>query len=71
MALNNALQKKITLPKPLMKKGGVVVLSLSDYERMKEDIEMMQSKKLPKDIEKARKDKIFMPLEKILKEHKL
>lgn len=55
MALNNNLQRNIILPKPLMKKGGIVVLSFEDYERIKEDMEMMQSKKLPKDIERARK----------------
>lgn len=67
----NNLQKNIILPKPLIKKGGVVVLSLEEYERIKEDLEMLQSKKLSKDIEKARKDKVFIPLEKLLKEHKL
>lgn len=51
----NNLQKNIILPKPLIKKGGVVVLSLEEYERIKEDLEMLQSKKLLKDIEKARK----------------
>lgn len=71
MALNNTLQKKIILPRPLIKKGGIVVLSLEDYERIKEDMEMIQSKKLPKDIERARKDKVFIPLEKLLKEHRL
>lgn len=67
----NNLQKNIILPKPLIKKGGVVVLSLEEYERIKEDLEMLQSKKLLKDIEKSRKDKVFIPLEKLLKEHKL
>lgn len=67
----NNLQKNIILPKPLIKKGGVVVLSLEKYERIKEDLEMLQSKKLLKDIEKSRKDKVFIPLEKLLKEHKL
>lgn len=71
MASNNVLQKNIISPKPLMKKEGVVVLSLEEYERMKEDIEMFQSKKLSKDIEKARKEKILIPLEKLLKEHNL
>lgn len=55
MALNNTLKKKIILPRPLIKKGGIVVLSLEEYEKIKEDMEMMQSKKLPKEIEKARK----------------
>lgn len=40
----------------------VVILPLADYERLKEDLEMLQSKELAKDIEKARKEKaIFSP----------
>ena len=35
----------------------VVILPLADYERMKEDLEILQSKKLAKDIEKARKER--------------
>jgi len=35
----------------------VVVLPLEDYERMKENLEMMASKKLPRIITKARSDK--------------
>ena len=48
--------KTITLPKALLKKGGVVVLPLEEYEEIKEELEMLQSKKLAKDIEKARKE---------------
>ena len=47
----------ITLPKALIKrKQGVAVLPLEEYERMKEDLEMFQSKKLAKENEKARKE---------------
>ena len=47
----------ITLPKTLIKrKQGVAVLPLEEYEKMKEDLEMLQSKKLAKEIEKARKE---------------
>ena len=56
--MNNKITKNlITIPKPLLKKQGIVVLSLEEYERMKEDFEMLQSKNLAKEIAKARKDK--------------
>jgi len=64
--------KNITLPKALIhKKEGVVILPLEEYERIKEDLEMLQSKRLAKEIEKARKEKRSIALEKILKEHNL
>ncbi|MEK9183551.1 MAG: hypothetical protein AAB890_00570 [Patescibacteria group bacterium] len=64
--------KNITLPKALVKKKeGVVILPLEEYERIKEDLEMLQSKKLAKEIEKARKEKKTISLEKILKENNL
>ena len=34
----------------------VVILPLEDYERMREDIEMLSSKSLPRNIERARQD---------------
>ncbi len=34
----------------------LVVLPLGDYEKMKEDLEMFYSKKLPKEIKKAREE---------------
>jgi PHD/YefM family antitoxin component YafN of YafNO toxin-antitoxin module len=49
--------KNITLSETVVKKrGGVVILPLADYERMKEDLEMLRSKKLAKEIKKARKE---------------
>jgi len=49
--------KNITLPKTLIKrKEGIAILPLEEYERIKEDLEMLQSKKLAKEIEKARKE---------------
>lgn len=38
------------------KQKGVVVLPIEEYERMREDLQMMQSKKLPKDIARARQE---------------
>lgn len=35
---------------------GVVVLPIEEYERMREDLQMAQSKKLPKDIARARQE---------------
>jgi len=54
--------KNITLSETLIKKrGGVVILPLAEYEKMKkilemikEDLEMLKSKKLAKEIKKAR-----------------
>jgi PHD/YefM family antitoxin component YafN of YafNO toxin-antitoxin module len=56
--------KNITLSETLIKKrGGVVILPLAEYERMKEileklkeDLEMLKSKKLAKEIERAREE---------------
>jgi PHD/YefM family antitoxin component YafN of YafNO toxin-antitoxin module len=49
--------KNITLSETVVKKrGGVVILPLAEYERMKEDLEMLRSKKLIKEIKKARKE---------------
>ncbi|MBT9169657.1 MAG: hypothetical protein DDT19_03020 [Syntrophomonadaceae bacterium] len=49
--------KTITLPKTLIRrKEGVAILPLEEYERIKEDLEMFQSKRLAKEIEKARKE---------------
>lgn len=64
-------KKSITIPRPLFEKEGAVVLSLQEYERMKEDLEMLQSKELAKEIAKARKEKKTVPLEKLLKENNL
>ena len=50
-------KNSINIPKPLLKKQGIVVLSLEEYERMKEDFEMLQSKNLAKEIAKARREK--------------
>ena len=49
--------KNITLPKTLIRrKEGIAILPLEEYEKIKEDLEMLQSKRLAKEIEKARKD---------------
>ena len=40
----------------VQKRGGMVILPLEEYERMREDLEMIRSKKLPKEIEKARRE---------------
>ena len=48
--------KNITLPKPLLQKEGIVVLPLEKWEKIKEDLEMLQSKRLAKEIRQARKE---------------
>jgi PHD/YefM family antitoxin component YafN of YafNO toxin-antitoxin module len=49
----------------------VVILPLKDYEQMKEDLEMLHSKKLAKDIEASRKQKKIIPLKSILEKEGL
>lgn len=39
-----------------LSKLPVVILPLEDYERMKEDLEMLRSQKLPETIKKARRE---------------
>lgn len=56
MNSNTTLSQNITLPKFLIRQGGVVILPLEKYEEIIENLEMLQSKKLPKEIEKARKE---------------
>lgn len=47
----------ITLPKTLIKrKQGVAILPLEEYEKIREDLEMFQSRSLAKEIEMARKE---------------
>ncbi len=47
----------ITLPKTLIRrKQGVAILPLEEYEKIKEYLEMFQSKRLAKEIEIARKE---------------
>ena len=49
--------KNIILPKALIrKKQGVAILPLDEYEKIKEDLEMLQSRKLAQEISKARKE---------------
>lgn len=56
MTTTTEIKRNITLPKSLIKKEGLVILPLEKYEKMKEDLEMIQSKKLLKDIAKARQE---------------
>lgn len=64
----NKVSENITIPKPLLKKEGIVVLHLGEYEKIKEDLEMLQSKNLAKEIKKARREKKTVSLEELLKE---
>jgi len=55
--MDNRNTKNVILHKALIqKKKGVAILPLEEYEKLKEDLEMLQSKKLVKEIEKARKE---------------
>ena len=58
----------------VQKRGGMVILPLEEYERMREDLEMIRSKKLPKEIERARreaKERKTMRLEEVEKKLKM
>lgn len=64
--------KNITLPKTLIKrKQGIAILALEEYEKFKEDLEMLYSKRLAGEIEKVRKEKKTISLEELLKENDL
>ena len=62
--------REIKVPKALLKKDGIVVLKLSDFEKLKEDLEMLQSKKLAQEIAEGRrqvKKGEVVPIEKVAK----
>jgi len=63
----------ITLPKAdIREKEGVVILPLEKWRKIEEkleDLEMYRSESLAKEIEKRRKEKETVPLEKLLKKY--
>ena len=73
MASQNS--KTLVLPRSFIReKDGVVILPLKKWEKMKkelEDLEMYRSEKLAKEINKRRKEKETVPLEKLLKKYHL
>lgn len=54
-----------------LSKWPVVVLPLDEFEKMKEDLEMYQSKNFRREIARARKEKKFLTLEEVQKKLKL
>lgn len=49
--------KNITISRALIKKQeGIAILPLEEYERIKEELEMLRSKSLAKHVTKARKE---------------
>lgn len=54
-----------------LSKYPVVVLPLDEFEKMKEDLEMYQSKNFRREIAKARKEKKTIPIEHLLKKYNL
>ena len=54
LATMKALASRKKAKQAKIGKLPVVILPLADYERMREDIEMLSSKSLPRKIEKAR-----------------
>ncbi len=52
-------------------KMPVVILPLEYFEQLKEDMEMYRSKKLPKEISKARQEKKTISLQSILSKYHL
>jgi len=66
---------EITLPKSVIReKEGIVILPLKKWKKIEEeleDLEMYRSERLAKEIEKRRKEKETIPLEKLLKKYKI
>lgn len=57
MATITKTQRNIILPRYILKrKEGIAILPLEEYEKMKEDLEMIQSKRLVEEIAKARQE---------------
>lgn len=55
--VNQTKENSITISRESVQtKGGLVILPLSEYERLKEDLEMSHSQKLIKEIQRARKE---------------
>jgi hypothetical protein len=69
----NQISKNIILPRSAIReKEGIVILPLKKWreiERALEDLEMYRSERLVKEIEKRRKEKETIPLEKLLKKY--
>jgi len=65
----------IVLPKSAIReKEGIVILPLKKWKKIEEeleDFEMYRSEKLAKEIEKRRKEKETVSLEKLLKKYKI
>jgi PHD/YefM family antitoxin component YafN of YafNO toxin-antitoxin module len=73
MAVQNT--KSITLPKSAIReKEGVVILPLEKWKKVEEeleDLEMYRSESLAREINKRRKEKKAVSLEKLLKKHRV
>jgi len=71
----NNISKTIELPKnAIQEKEGIVILPLKKWEKIKrslEDLEMYSCSSFVKEIEKRRKEKKTIPLEKILKKYNI
>jgi hypothetical protein len=69
----NQISKNIILPRSAIReKEGIVILPLKKWREIEEaleDLEMYRSEKLVKEIEKRRKEKETIPLEKLLKKY--
>jgi len=70
-----ANQNTISLPKSVIReKEGIVILPLRKWKMIEEaleDLEMYRSESLAKEIEKRRKEKKTIPLEKLLKKYRI
>jgi len=69
----NQISKNIILPKSAIReKEGVAVIPLKKWKKIEqelEDLEMYRSESLAKEIEKRRKEKKVVSLEKLLKKY--
>lgn len=54
--MNKVNTQFISIPKPLFKKDGIVILPLEEFENFKENLEALSSKNLAKEIAEARQE---------------
>jgi hypothetical protein len=73
--MTNHISKNIVLPRSAIReKEGIVILSLEKWRKVEEcleDLEMYRSERLIREIERRRKEKKIISLDKILKKYSI
>lgn len=49
-------QKTISIPRRIIRTQGVVIIHIEEFDQLREDLEMLSSQELPKEIAKAREE---------------